>query len=190
MKFIKVFFSVFAVIGLASCSVTQDGLSWTSLSGSFDGWHQIGDANWRIEDGVFVADAGNGHLVSDADYDDFRIRLEFWVDEPANSGVFLRASNPESITQSNAYEVNIFDTRPDQTYRTGSIVEFISPSVSIITADRWNTYDITADGERLVVKLNGVTTAYIEDDTYSRGPISLQYGAGVVKFRHIEIVAL
>lgn len=177
---------------LAACAVpmatSADAVGeWESMSGSFDGWNQIGDANWRIENGEFVADSGNGHLVTAADYDDFQIRLEFWADEGANSGVFLRASQPDAIADSNAYEANIFDNRGDQTYRTGGIVNFAAPAVSINTPGRWNTYDITAQGTHLVVRLNGSTTVVVEDDTYSNGPISLQYGAGLVKFRNVEI---
>ena len=175
---------------LSGCSATggmNGSDNWESVSGSFDGWRQIGDANWRLEGNTFVADAGNGHLVTEESFTDFEIRAEFWVDQPANSGVFLRASDPNEITQSNAYEVNIFDTRPDQTYRTGSIVEFAPPTVSVNTDGQWNVYSITADGNKIKVVLNGFTTVELEDDTYRSGPISLQYGAGVVKFRNVQI---
>lgn len=163
---------------------------WDSMSGSFDGWRQLGDANWRIEDGEFVADAGSGHLVTQESFTDVRIRLEFWVNAGANSGVFLRASDPDSIADSNAYEVNIFDTRPDQTYRTGGVVHFAAPAVVIDTADQWNSYDITIQGERITATLNGTEILDFEDDTYTNGPISLQYGAGIVKFRNVEIQRL
>ena len=96
----------------------------------------------------------------------------------------------DNVLDTNAYEVNIYDTRPDQTYRTGGVVNFAAPSTVINTPNQWNTYDITADGENIRVILNGVTTADVNDDTYSTGPITLQYGAGVVKFRNIRIRAL
>ena len=159
-------------------------------SGSFDGWRQIGTANWRIENGEFVADAGNGHLVTQESYADVRIQAEFWVSEDANSGIFLRASDPDSITDVNSYEVNIFDKRPDQTYRTGGVVHFASPAQAIDTAGQWNTYDVTIQGDHLVVLLNGVQTVDLHDATYKSGPISLQYGAGTVRFRNVRIQPL
>ncbi len=55
----------------------------------------------------------------------------------------------------NAYEVNIYDKRPDPVYRTGGIVNVASPMAQIDAAGQWNTYEITAEGSRLVVKLNG-----------------------------------
>lgn len=161
--------------------------SMKDMSGSFDGWRQIGDANWRIENGEFVADMGSGHLVTQQDYADFRFTAEFWVDEGANSGIFFRASDPNQIVDSNAYEANIFDTRPDPAYRTGGIVHHASPSQNLDTAGKWNTYDITAEGEHITVILNGVTTVDFNDATYTSGPISLQYGAGTVKFRNVMI---
>lgn len=163
---------------------------WEDLSGSFDGWRQLGDANWRIENGEFVADAGSGHLVTQESFTDIRVRLEFWVDEGANSGVFLRVSDPDNIVDTNAYEVNIFDTRPDPSYRTGGVVHFASPAVHIDTAGQWNSYDITIQGERITAILNGEQVVDFEDGTYASGPFSLQYGAGVVKFRNVEIQRL
>jgi hypothetical protein len=157
------------------------------LSGSFDAWNQVGDANWSVENGEFVANMGSGHLVTKESYTDFRMRAEFWTDAGANSGVFFRITDPNAITDRSAYEANIFDTRPDPTYRTGSIVNHAAPSENLDTSGKWNTYEITAEGDHLVLVLNGVKTVDVRDSTYASGPISLQYGAGVVKFRNVEI---
>lgn len=164
---------------------------WTTMSGSFDGWRQIGNANWRIENGEFVADTGNGHLVTQESLTDFQVKLEFFVsDGKANSGVFFRASNPDAIADTSAYEANIFDERPDQTGRTGGVVHFGAPTQVINAGGKWNTYDITVEGDHIVVVLNGVTTVDIHDATYKSGPLSLQYGAGTVKFRNVQLKKL
>jgi 3-keto-disaccharide hydrolase len=78
-------------------------------------------------DGLVQADKGNGFLVTKASYGDVQLKVEFWVNEDANSGVFLRRENPQQITAVNAYEVNIYDKRPDQTYATGAIVDVAKP---------------------------------------------------------------
>jgi hypothetical protein len=91
------------------------------------------------------------------------------------------------VTATNAYEVNIYDTRPDPTYRTGGIVDVAPPSSQISTGGKWNTYEITARGPRLVVTLNGTQTVDVEHTGHQRGPIALQYGAGIVKFRNVKI---
>jgi len=118
------------------------------------------------------------------------LTLEFWVDEPANSGVFIRCSDRDAIGATSCYEVNIYDQREDPTYRTGGIVNFAAPTAQIDAGGQWNTYEIRAEGARLLVTLNGTVTVDIEDSTYSEGPFSLQYGAGVVKFRNVQIQPL
>ena len=74
--------------------------------------------------GIVQADLGNGFLVSKEDFADFDLRAEFWVDATANSGIFIRCTDPKQITAMNAYEVNFFDTRPDPSYGTGAIVKW------------------------------------------------------------------
>ena len=162
---------------------------WTTLfdGSSLDGWNALGTANWELADGAVQADSGGGMLVTEASYADFELTLEFWVDETANSGIFIRCSDPQSIRDTNSYEVNIYDTRPNQDYRTGGIVNFARPTSVINSGGRWNTYEIVARGPRLTVTLNGTRTVDIEDTQYADGPIALQYGAGVVKFRNVRI---
>ena len=162
---------------------------WTTLfdGSSLDGWVTTGDANWRLADGVVTADSGTGFLVSRESYTDFELKLEFFVSADANSGVFLRCANPAKPGAATCYEVNIFDQRPDPTYRTGAIVGVAKPSVAIDAGNHWNDYEIVARGRHLVVKLNGQTTVDIEDDKLAAGPISLQCAAGQVKFRNVRI---
>jgi hypothetical protein len=178
-----------AASGGAAPSAAADGDGWMTLfdGSSLDQWQSVGDANWRVVDNTVRADDGSGVLLSKDSYDDFDLRLEFWVDEPANSGVFLRCSDPAQVNDRTCYEVNIFDTRPDQTYRTGAIVNVAEPRAMINVGGRWNDYQITGDGTHLTVRLNGTLTVDTEDDTYSRGPIALQRGAGVVIFRDVRI---
>ncbi|MDO8630901.1 MAG: DUF1080 domain-containing protein, partial [Phycisphaerales bacterium] len=107
--------------------------------------------------------------------------------DAANSGIFIRCSDPKQVTAANAYEVNIFDKRPDPAYRTGAIVDVAKPLSMENAANKWNTLVITAKGPRLTVNLNGKPMVDVQDAKHARGPIALQYGAGVVKFRKVEI---
>lgn len=173
---------------LSACESMNDE-GWMDMSGSFSGWDRVGDANWRIENGEFVADQASGisHLVTEESFEDFQIQLEFWNHEGANSGVFMRISDPQNISDTSAYEANIYDDRPDQSGRTGGIPNFLPPERVLNTWDQWNTYDITMQGDRITVVLNGVTTIDATDSTFSSGPISLQYGSGTIKFRNVRI---
>lgn len=164
---------------------------WQTLfdGSSLDGWSQVGDANWQLGDDAVSADSGTGFLLSNAIYDDFDLELEFFATADANSGVFIRCANPAQIGAATCYEVNIFDQRPDPQYRTGSIVDVAPPAVNLDTGDRWNKYEISARGQRLVVRLNGQTTVDTTDNKLTAGPIALQYGAGSVMFRNVRVRA-
>ena len=187
-----------SALGLGGCGMihglAHDG-GWTTLfdGRSLDAWDRVGDANWRIEGGAVVADKGSGFLVSKKSYGDFEIRAEFWADSDANSGIFIRCSDPVKLTSVACYEVNIYDKRPDPLYGTGAIVDVAKVSPMPKAGGRWNTYEIVAKGSHLTVKLNGVTTADAQDGRLARGPLGLQYApgvvkdAGVIKFRKVEI---
>ena len=184
------------VLGCSQQMSGQGDAGWvTLLDGSnpktLDNWNRIGDANWRAEDGAIVADKGKGgHLVSKNSYKDFQIRAEFWTDEEANSGIFIRCDQRDKIDSKICYEVNIFDKRPDPTYGTGAIVDVAKVDPMPKAAGKWNTYEITAQGPHFIVVLNGQKTADAQDSKHASGPIALQYGSGVVKFRKVQIKPL
>lgn len=187
----------FTVLGCANQPSGQADAGWVTLIDGATGlgnWNRIGDANWRAAEGAIVADkkAGKdtGFLVSKNAYKDFQIRAEFWADDKANSGIFIRASDPQKIGADNSYEVNIFDQRLDPSYGTGAIVNFAKVAPMPKAGGKWNTFDITAKGTHLVVILNGVKTVDINDSTYASGPFALQYSAGIIKWRKVQIKSL
>jgi hypothetical protein len=168
----------------------QADAGWVTLfdGSSLDNWSQIGDANWKLADGIVAADKGNGFLVSKSSYTDFQIRAEFWVDDDANSGIFIRCTNPDKVGTDSAYEVNIFDKRPDPSYGTGAIVNVAKVVPMPKAGGKWNVYEITAQGPKFTVTLNGTKTVDgVEDSKFASGRIALQYGAGVVKFRKVQV---
>lgn len=170
-------------------SAAEEG--WISMSGSFDGWRQLGDANWRIENGEFVADGGRGFLVTQESFTDLHIKLEFYAnDGKANSGVYFRINNPDAITDSTAYEANIIDERPDQSGRTGGIPNYGPPGEIVNAGGKWNTYDITVQGDHIVVVINDIKTVDIHDTSHKSGPLALQYAAGTIKFRNVQLMKL
>lgn len=179
--------------GLAGCASGPSGGGWVTLfdGRNLDQWYTIGDGNWRIEGGAVVADKKtgkeNGFLVTNQMYRDFQLRAEFWVSDDANSGIYMRCGNSSVINDKICYEANIFDQRKDPTYGTGALVH-ISKVVPMPKAGgKWNTYDITLQGDRIVLVLNGKKTVDVRDRKFSQGHIGLQYAAGVVKFRKVQI---
>ena len=195
MKYSSMLVLGMCVVGLVSVAPVRDASAqggWTTLfdGSNLDSFNPIGDANWEIADGAVGADSGSGFLVTKESYGDFELTLEFWVDEPANSGIFVRCADATSVTDRNSYEVNIYDTRADQTYRTGGIVHIAAPNSVIMTGGKWNSYEIKAEGSRLMVTLNGEEMVDVRDTQFSDGPIALQYGLGIVKFRNVRVRGL
>lgn len=62
-----------------------------------------------------------------------------------------------------------------------------APNPIPIVGGKWNTYEISARGTRLVVVLNGTQTVDVEDTKFTSGPIALQWGRGTIKFRKVNI---
>ena len=183
-------------LGLAACApMTMPGASagWQTLfdGSTLNGWKRVGDGNWRVEAGAIVADGktgpASGFLVTPQSYKDFEIRAEFWSSPDANSGIFVRCADPTTITDENCYEANIFDTRPEPKYGTGAIVKVAEVNPMPKTNGGWNTYLVTARGTELTLVLNGVQTVKVNDRKLASGPIALQYAAGTIKFRKVEI---
>jgi len=187
----------FAVVNGVPSANSQSGPGWVQLfdGKTMNGWTPMNDeVNWRVEDGALVADKkkgkGNPSLVSNNSYKDFEIYAEFWVSDDANSGIYIRCTDPKNISSRSSYEVNIFDTRPERDFGTGAIVQVAPATTFLKTGGKWNTFEITARGPLMTAVLNGVKTAEGKDDKFASGPIGLQYGAGVVKFRKVAVKSL
>lgn len=186
--------SALTLVLLTACGGRGDDVDeegWRTLFNGSDlsGWTVVGDANWRVEERAARADRSTAasFLVSEDSFADFDLELEFWVDPAANSGVFLRCQDPATIADTSCYEANIFDTRPDQTYRTGAIVNVAEPAEFVYTGGQWNRLKITAHGSQLQVTLNGRPMVDTKDSRFSSGPIALQHAAGQVMFRNVRI---
>ncbi|MGH7381112.1 MAG: 3-keto-disaccharide hydrolase [Candidatus Methylomirabilales bacterium] len=183
--------------GFARSATGQADTGWITLidgATGLDNWNRVGDANWRAAEGAIQADQKTdkaaSFLVTKNSYTDFQIRVEFWASDDANSGIFMRCADPKALTDKTCYEANIFDQRPDPTYGTGAIVHIAAVSPMPKAGGKWNTYDITVKGTHLTLTLNGVRTVDIEDNKLPSGPIALQYAAGVIKFRKVQIKPL
>ena len=184
-----------AAFQFSNTASSQDG--WVTLvDGTKMGeWTEVGKANWAMKDGALTADKitegkDPSYLVSKESYKDFQIKAEFWADDDANSGIFIRCDGSAKIDAKICYEVNIFDKRPDPTYGTGAIVDVGKVDPMPKAGGKWNTYEITAQGPHLIVVLNGQKTVDVQDCKHASGPLALQYGSGVIKFRKVQIKPL
>ncbi len=192
------------LVMLTACAqMSGAGKEWVTLidgNTGLDNFNRAGDANWRAQDGAIVADQGKGgFLISKNSYKDFRLKAEFWADHTTNSGIFIRISDPDpsKVGSKNSYEVNVFDQRPDPSYGTGAIVDTAKVSPMPKAGGKWNSFDIVAEGSRLMVFFNGVQTVDVRDEKFAQGPFALQFGngpkdapGGAIKWRKLQVRAL
>lgn len=184
---------------IAGCSHQLNRSGWVTLidgGKGLENWNRLGGANWRAEDGAIVADQsttkGSSYLVTKNSYKDFEIRAEFYAESNTNSGIFIRCSDPAKVTADNAYEVNIWDTRPDPSYGTGAIVNVAKVPVPPIykAGGKWNTFQITAKGPEMTIVLNGAVTVKVRDSKLAEGPFALQFAGGPIKWRKVQVRSL
>jgi hypothetical protein len=142
-----------------------------------------GRSQWEVVDGLLMpCGQPTGYLTSDQSYKNFVLSIEFKCGEDANSGVFVRS--PE---ESGGYEVQIWKLQPAG-YNTGAIVGTAKTARDYrFNPDQWNHYQITAEGDHIVVVMNGETTLDIHDGKFPGGNLRLQYQQFPIAFRNIKI---
>ena len=173
-----------------------DEKGWVSLFNGRDltGWH-VREAdkpnNWKVADGVYSNNPPSVDIMTDADYYDFQLHVEFNVSKGANAGVYMR----------DKYEIQIFDSfgQPPSFTASGALYRKIPPAVNAAKpAGEWQTYDITFIGQRLTVWHNGqkvldnvevgpTGTGKASKRADGTGPLRLQGDHGAVSFRNVRI---
>jgi len=162
---------------------------------SLAGWHQEGQAKWRVEGGAIVADAsGDGWLQSGKVYSNFVLSLEYRNSPKGNSGVFLRATKEtkpaEQCNPVDAYEFQI--NNEDPKYATGSVEDVIQRLVTINPApNQWHKVEITVRGNNISATLDGQKVLDGSDSKLKSGYIGLQHHKDMkIEFRGIGISGL
>jgi hypothetical protein len=179
-----------------------------------DGWQVFGGKKeaWGVEDGMIVTKSGGGGwLLTDKEYADFEIRVDFKMSEGGNSGVALRAPLQGNVSYSGMeiqllddvwHKEHLKDLKPVQL--TGAIYGVVAPSKDALKpVGEWNTIDITAKGRQITIVLNGVKTVDANLDDYKeasekdhpglnrvKGHLGLQSHSNRVEFRNVLVKEL
>lgn len=183
---------------------------FTPLFGGKDlsGWkvYHGKESAWGAGKGIlFTAGEGGGWLMTDKEYGDFELRLEFRLSVNGNSGVAVRSPVTGDPTYS-GLEIQILDDdgpayaalKPFQ--YTGAIYGVAAPSRRVNKpAGEWNRFRIVAQGRRLSVETNGVAVVDADLDSFpdkekthpgllrKSGRLGLQSHGGRVEFRNLFV---
>ncbi len=168
---------------------------------------------WGAEDGTLftTGKAGGGWLMTEKEYGDFDLLLEYKVPKAGNSGVAVHSP----LKGDPAYagmEIQILDNPwylDEKNYKglkpvqlTAAIYGVVPPSKDATKpAGEWNKMHITSKGRHLTVQVNGTTVTDADLDDYKdhagqhpgllreKGHLGLQCHTDRVEFRHIYVKA-
>lgn len=144
--------------------------------------------DWSVQDGSLICGGAVPSWIGSVDeYADYVLKLQFRGPALVNSGVFLR-SQKEGAPHRTGYELQIWDAQPAG-YNTGSLVGTVKAPPANILADVWNQYEITTDGNHIVVVLNGKTILDAHDDAHASGVVGFQCQPQQrIEFRNIKLL--
>jgi len=140
-----------------SSNATED--TWVSLfdGKTFNGWHNYGTGEildqWQIVDGAMVftpnseVNAGLNNLVTDKEFTNFKLSIDWKISEGGNSGIFwgVHESEEFSVPYQTGPEIQVLDDlnhsdRADETHRSGALYDMVAPSQNVVKeVGEWNT---------------------------------------------------
>ncbi len=157
------------------------------------GWHARDLSRpfkWTCKDGVLSNGKKDVDIVSDAQFKDFKLNIQYKVDRAnANSGIYLRGR----------YEVQIIGNDKVGKHGNCAVYSRLPPKANNFTgAGKWQNLEITFIDRYLTVVLNGVvaqdnvkvpniTGGAVGSAEHLAGPFILQGDHGEVHFRKMEV---
>ena len=157
-----------------------------------------------------------GDIVSNQEYGDYKLHLEFWLPLLADKTSQSRANS--GVYNHGRYEIQVLDSYNNPTYKFGGCGALYSQKDpdknAIIPPENWNSYDMTfraprfdtagkvVEFPRITVFHNGLkihdnveikvssTASGMAGDQPAKGPIMLQDHGAPVRYRNVWIVPL
>lgn len=202
----------------------EKAAGWQSLfdGESMDGWHGYNEDApgpvWHAKGGTIYRDntsGESGDIVTDEEYEDFELMLEWKIQDCGNSGIFWSVVEDPSIDRvyKTGPEMQVLDNKchPDakiRTHRSGDLYDMIESSEeNMKPAGEWNSVKIKSQkgamelwqNETMVVSFTMHTpewNAMVADSKFKnmslfgkakKGHIALQDHGDEVWFRNIKI---
>jgi len=168
---VLVLFTAFALVVMTSSTRPK---KWKKLfdGKTFAGWHNYlkkeVSSKWKIEDGaMMLAEKGAGDLVTDQEFANFELELEWKIAAGGNSGIFFGVlEDPKYKTPyMTGPEVQVLDDakHPDSfegkagNHKAGSLYDMLPPTdlAAVKPAGEWNKARLIINNGRAEHYLNG-----------------------------------
>ena len=174
----------------AACASAADEGGWISMfdGKTLSGWKAADNPeSWSVRDGAIVGDGERSHLFyMQHECGNCEFKAEVRLSRGGNSGMYFRAKFGPGWPE--GYEAQVNNTHSDWR-RTGSLYSFSDVKEQLVPDDTWWTQDIIANGNHIVIKVNGkVVVDYVDDKhTHQKGFLALQQHnkGSVVEFRNL-----
>lgn len=214
-----------------SSSERNDGWEMMFDGKTTSGWHKFNTktigAAWKVEDGTLRLDASQkdewqikdgGDIISDGEYENFHLKLEWKIAQNGNSGIMIYAVEDPKYKWpwETAPEMQVLDNpgHPDGKiikHRAGDLYDLITATPETVKPfGEWNAVEIISNNGNLQFWLNGTkvieTTMWNESwkamikgskfkdmpsfGMNKKGHIALQDHGDNVWFRNIKIKRL
>jgi hypothetical protein len=190
---------------------------------STNGWHSYlksGPGAWKVVDGILQLDPsapGQGDLITNDEYENFDLKLEWNIAEGGNSGIIFGVHEDPSLdaTYLTGIEMQILDDAKAEdnklaTHRAAALYDMKAPSTPAKPAGEWNKVEIKKLNGHLTFWLNGKKVIETQIGSpewqdmlnkskfktwkgfaaYPKGHIALQDHGAVVSFKNITIKEL
>ena len=182
--------AVIFLVGPAQAGADESE-DWISLFNGKDlsGWklaNEAGPNGWTVHDGVYVNSSSSTDILTERQFTDFHLHVEFNLPKGSNSGVYLRGN----------HEIQIFDSFGKKTLSHSDCGSIYGVAIPAANASKppgeWQTFDVTLIDRRLIVFHNGICIHNHLDlgAEAEPGPILLQGNHGEVSYRNLRIKPL
>ncbi len=169
MKTIGAFTISLVALATLAFAPQQTGESggWKSLfdGKTLNGWRgykqQQVPAGWKVEDGVIARQSGGGDIVTNDEFGDFELALEWKISPGGNSGVFYRVIDGQGEAWHMAPEYQILDNAGHSDGKNpltsaGSCYALYAPVRDVTKpVGQWNETRIIAKGKHVEHWMNG-----------------------------------
>ncbi len=195
MKTVAMLFTILVLLAAPGPAPVAGKGGWIPLFNGKDltGWRNNGEERWVAEDGTILCEstAGKyGYLTTEKTYRNFNLRLRFKGEAAGNSGVFLRSRilgiDPKHGPDIEGMQVEVDPSVGNHTgglYESGGRGWVIQPTADgerALKAGEWNDLDVSAHGNHIVTRLNGVQIVDYTDPSpkFTEGVVGLQIHVG------------
>jgi serine/threonine protein kinase len=180
---------------------TSNAPDWRPLFNGKDltGWKSQGGNGWFVKRGILTGKASQGKepgwLMSEQEFTNYELELEYKLSTGSNSGIFPRAFPTGNISGKDFVEVQLLDDQSPEfaslprSNRTGGIFGKVAPNPTpVVPADQWHRVRFKLQEKTIELSINDVVVIKQPiTDLPAAGHIGLQLYPTQVEFRNIRV---